>query len=80
MALAHPGDGDRVAIIEGTVEGLPDPAVLGEFAQMYQRKYDWAIDPAAPPGPIYRLTPTRVLSWNADENLVGTMTRWEFVG
>jgi general stress protein 26 len=79
-ALAHPGDGDRVAIIEGTVEGLSDPATLGEFAQMYQRKYDWTIDPEAPPGPIYRLTPARVLSWNADENLVGTMTRWEFAG
>jgi hypothetical protein len=77
-ALAHPGNGDQVAIVEGTVEGVTDRAVLVEFAEMYQRKYDWAVDPDAPPGPIYRLSAGRVLSWNAEENLVQTMTRWEF--
>lgn len=79
-ALAHPGNGDQVAIIEGSVEGFADRAELTEFATRYQRKYDWAMDPDAPPGPIYRLVATRVLSWDADVNLVQTMVRWEFSG
>jgi hypothetical protein len=77
-ALAHPGNGDQVAIIEGTVEGVTDRAALVEFAETYERKYDWPVDPDAPPGPVYRLAAARVLSWNAEESLVGTMTRWEF--
>jgi hypothetical protein len=77
-ALAHPGNGDQVAIVEGTVEGVADRDALAEFAASYERKYDWAMDPDAPPGPIYRLAAARVLSWDADDNLVATMTRWEF--
>jgi Pyridoxamine 5'-phosphate oxidase len=79
-ALAHPGNGDQVAIIEGAVEGFADRAALAEFVAQYQRKYNWAMDPDAPPGPIYRLAATRVLSWDADVNLVQTMVRWEFSG
>jgi hypothetical protein len=77
-ALAHPGNGDQVTIIEGTVEGVTDRAALVEFTETYERKYDWPVDPDAPPGPVYRLAAARVLSWNAEESLVGTMTRWEF--
>jgi hypothetical protein len=80
VALAHPGDGDRVAIIEGTVEGFTDRSALAAFATEYRRKYDWTIDIDAPPGPIFRLVASRVLSWDADADLVGTMVRWTFPG
>jgi hypothetical protein len=79
-ALAHPGNGDQVAIIEGAVEGFTDRAARTDFAEQYQRKYNWPLDPEAPPGPIYRLVAARVLSWDADVNLVQTMARWEFSG
>jgi hypothetical protein len=77
-ALAHPGNGEQVAIIEGTVEGFPPGLALTDFAERYRRKYDWAFDPDAPPGPIFRLVADRVLSWNAEADLVQTMARWEF--
>jgi hypothetical protein len=79
-ALAHPGNGDQVAIIEGTVEGFPKGSALTDFAEQYRRKYNWAFDPDAPPGPIFRLTADRVLSWDAETDLVQTMSRWEFSG
>jgi hypothetical protein len=77
-ALAHPGNGDQVAIIEGTVEGFPKGPTLTNFAEQYERKYNWPFDPDAPPGPIFRLVADRVLSWDADADLVQTMARWEF--
>jgi hypothetical protein len=77
-ALAHPGNGDQVAIIEGTVEGFPKGPTLTDFAEQYERKYNWAFDPDTPPGPIFRLVADRVLSWDADADLVQTMARWEF--
>jgi hypothetical protein len=67
-----------VAIIEGTVEGFTDRAALIAFAAEYRRKYDWALDIDAPPGPFFRLIASRVLSWDAEANLVGTMVRWRF--
>jgi hypothetical protein len=77
-AIAHPGNGDQVAIIEGVADRVTDHGVLDDFAADYLTKYHWTVDPAAPPGPIYRLTATRVISWDADDSLVETMTRWEF--
>jgi len=78
FALAHPGSGDQVAIIEGAVEGFTDRSALVAFAEVYGRKYEWALDPDTPPGPIYRLVADRVLSWDADVDLVQTMARWTF--
>jgi hypothetical protein len=77
-ALAHLGNGDQVTIIEGAVEGFTDRPGVVEFAARYERKYDWPIDPDAPPGPIQRLVAAQVLSWDADDNLVETMTRWRY--
>ena len=77
-AVIHLESGDHVAIAEGVVVPVADRSILVRFAQAYERKYDWAVDPDEPPGPIFTLAPRMVLAWNTDEKLNETGTRWVF--
>lgn len=75
--VAHPDNGDKVAILEGTARQVDDRPLLVRFTTDVERKYDWPMDPDALPGLVYALTPTHVLSWDATDSLGKTMTRWE---
>ncbi len=77
-ALAHPDDGERVAIVEGAAVPVTERAVLERVAADYERKYDYAMDPDVLPGPVYALLPEHVLSWDSVDSLGETMTRWDF--
>ena len=79
-ALAHPDDGERVAVVEGSAARVDDRSVLVDVAEAYTAKYEYGLDPDALPGPVYGLTPVHVLSWDAADSLGQTMTRWEFQG
>jgi len=52
---------------------------------MYNRKYNWNVDPHNLPGPFYAVQPQVAFGWHFDESELnpestglGTATRWRF--
>jgi hypothetical protein len=68
-------EGAHVAIVEGVVE--PVAVAPNGFAEAYEAKYGWAMDPANPDTPLSALRPRMVLAWDEAE-LAASMTRWTF--
>jgi hypothetical protein len=72
----HLESGDQVAMFEGTPEPLRDAALLGRFADAYETKYNWRMDPRDPDTPVFSLRPESVVAWDAGDSLAETATRW----
>lgn len=68
-------EGAHVAVVEGEVRWLD--AHPDGFADAYEAKYGWRIEPGDPAMPVLALHPRTVLSWDEAE-LAATMTRWAF--
>lgn len=72
-----PERADEAVIVEGVAEEVTDPALLGQFVDVYNTKYEWDLDLSL--GPIYAVRPRVAFGFieHAD-NFTGTATRWEF--
>ncbi|QFZ20146.1 pyridoxamine 5'-phosphate oxidase family protein [Saccharothrix syringae] len=83
-AILHTESGDEVVIVEGRVERLFGKENLQVIADGYLAKYshrtvatdEGVFTPQGYGGPGYRLTPKKVLGWEAPR--FGTATRWTF--
>ena len=82
-AVVHLESGDDVAIIEGRVDRVSDPAALGRVADAYRAKYvdgesGEPFELQRGPEPIdcmYRLTPERGWAW-LEGAFASANTRW----
>jgi hypothetical protein len=68
-------EGAHVAVVEGDIRRLEVPP--DGFADAYEAKYGWRVDPHDPNTALLALRPRAVLSWDEAE-LAATMTRWTF--
>jgi PPOX class probable F420-dependent enzyme len=76
-AVAHLGDGDEVLMVEGPVRRVEDDAETRRVEAAYREKY---VDPVSgarasvhdnPADDVYRLDPSRVVTW-----MYGTVAGW----
>ena len=68
---------DEAVIVEGVAARADDEAWLREFAEAYERKYDWKVDESM--GPLYRVRPTVAFAFiEESEHFAGSATRWTF--
>lgn len=79
----HPGEGERVVILEGKAERVVDRRELRAMCGPYTAKYDYPIHPTdvgmrddhGNEGPVYRVVPDTVFGWEAE---MAHPTRWTF--
>ena len=76
-ASLHLESGDKVAILECTVEHLPADKLPASFVATYKDKYDIEMDPTDPGALYYRAAPVTLLSWD-EADFVNTAARWRF--
>ena len=77
--VVHLESGDDVVVLEGTAERVTDAAVLAEFADAYDVKYNIRVEPDNPDFGFYRLQPRKVLAWR-ETDFPSSATRWRFEG
>ncbi len=76
--VVHLESGDDVVILEGTLEPVPDRAMLtGRFADAYEAKYHFRVDFANPGFAVYRLRPRVAFAWG-EQDFPKSATRWRF--
>jgi hypothetical protein len=75
--VLHLESGDDVVILEGAAERVADPALLARYAEAYDAKYHWRIDPTSPDQAIYVLRPRLVLTWQ-ERDFAESAVRWRF--
>jgi len=80
----HVDSGSEVVIVEGEAD-VATPARAEHYAQAYELKYHWPVDPADPHRPIRDLIPHVVFGWLSDPTGLdggaafhATPTRWHF--
>ena len=81
----HLESGSEVVIIEGVAEPVSDAVLVEQVVSMYNRKYNWNVDPHNLPGPFYAVRPQVAFGWDIDESELNpestglrTATRWHF--
>ena len=82
-AVVHLESGDDVAIVEGPVDRVSDPAALGRVADAYRAKYVDGesgkpfelLAAMSATGSMYRLTPERGWAW-LEGAFASANTRW----
>jgi general stress protein 26 len=74
--IIHLESGDDVVILEGRFEELKDRALLKQFEDDYEKKYEFRPDTKGS-DPIYVLRPRVVLTW-LEKDFVNSATRWTF--
>ena len=76
-AVVHVGDGDEVLMVEGSTHRVTDETELARLDEAYRAKY---VDPVTgatasifdnPQDDLYRLEPSRVVTW-----MYGTVAGW----
>jgi PPOX class probable F420-dependent enzyme len=76
-AVVHVGDGDEVLMVEGSTQRITDEAERARVDDAYRAKY---VDPVSgatasifdnPEDDLYRLDPSRVVTW-----MYGTVAGW----
>jgi hypothetical protein len=75
--VIHLESGDDVVILEGIVEEAGDPALLAEFADAYEAKYQFRPDTTDIKNVTYALRPQVALAW-LESDFPGGATRWQF--
>jgi nitroimidazol reductase NimA-like FMN-containing flavoprotein (pyridoxamine 5'-phosphate oxidase superfamily) len=75
--VVHLESGDDVVILEGRAEEVMDPALLKEFADVYEAKYQIRPDVSNPQGGYYALRLQVAFAW-LESDFPGGATRWEF--
>jgi general stress protein 26 len=75
--VVHLESGDDAVILEGTVEEVTDPLVLGLFKKAYESKYQWGVDLSDPHRVTYGLKPRVAFTW-LEKDFPDTATRWRF--
>ena len=76
-AVVHLESGDDVAIVEGSVEAVTEPSVLGRFADAYDVKYHFRPDVSSAAAKVYRLRPAVAFAWG-EKDFTKSATRWSF--
>jgi hypothetical protein len=81
----HLESGSEVVIIEGSAEPVSDATLVERVVGLYNRKYQWDMDPKNLPGPFYAVCPRVAFGWLSDDSGLdrgaafhGTATRWRF--
>jgi pyridoxine/pyridoxamine 5'-phosphate oxidase len=76
-AVVHLESGDDVVIVEGSVEVVTEPSVLGRFADAYDVKYHIRPDMNSLAAKVYCLRPTVAFAWE-EKDFTKSATRWSF--
>ncbi|MPZ24539.1 MAG: pyridoxamine 5'-phosphate oxidase [Dehalococcoidia bacterium] len=81
--VAHLESGDRVVILEGEVEEEEERTVLERYVDAYDVKYAFRPEMGKPEEVVYRLRPSKALTWNESsdnpgEDFTNSATRWRF--
>jgi general stress protein 26 len=66
---------EQAVVVEGIAELVSDAAILKQFGDLYQKKYDWNMKDFAEP--IYVVLP-RVAFGLFEKKFMGSATRWKF--
>jgi general stress protein 26 len=75
--VVHLESGDNVVILEGRAELETDRAVLQDFVDDYEDKYQFRPEPDDPNNGYYRLHLQTAFAW-LEADFPGGATRWEF--
>lgn len=75
--VLHLESGDDVVILEGAAERVADPALLARYADAYDAKYHWRVDPTSPDQAIYVLRPHVAFTW-LERAFAESAVRWRF--
>ncbi len=68
---------DEAVIVEGIAEEVNGDSTLRTFAEVYNEKYSWEMDPHQ--GGIYAVNPTVVFAFiEVPDDFPQTATRWQF--
>ncbi len=74
--VVHLESGDDVVIVEGEAKRIPGSKELARFADAYEQKYNYRMDPTNPDFGVYRVVPSVVLAW-LESDFPGIATRWK---
>jgi general stress protein 26 len=77
--VVHLESGDDAVILEGAAERVTDAAVLAEFADRYEAKYQFRPDTSDPEFAFYRVRPRVAFAW-LEADFPNTATRWVLGG
>jgi hypothetical protein len=75
--VAHTESGDEVAILEGVAEALEHGELLERFADAYDHKYGFRIEPSEPAMGIYSVRPRVAFAWR-EADFPHSAARWRF--
>jgi pyridoxine/pyridoxamine 5'-phosphate oxidase len=73
--VVHLESGDEAVILEGAAERITDPAILTEFAERYDAKYQFRPDISDPSFAFYRVRPRVAFAWR-EADFPNSATRW----
>jgi hypothetical protein len=75
--VIHLESGDDVVILEGVAEEAKEPALLAEFAQAYEVKYEFRPEIANTENVTYAVRLQVAFAW-LESDFSGGATRWQF--
>ena len=75
--VVHLESGDETVILEGEVEQEHEHDVLEGYADAYDAKYGFRLNPHGEGSAVYRLRPSVALTWD-ECDYPSTATRWVF--
>jgi nitroimidazol reductase NimA-like FMN-containing flavoprotein (pyridoxamine 5'-phosphate oxidase superfamily) len=75
--VVHLESGEDVVILEGLAQEARDPALLADFVEAYDAKYQVRPDINDPNSINYILRPQVALAW-LESDFIGGATRWQF--
>jgi len=73
----HLESGDDVVVLEGEVERPHDGEALRRFADAYEQKYSYRVEPGTGEHGIYMLRPRVAQTWT-EQDFPRSATRWVF--
>jgi len=66
---------EQAVVVEGTAAIVDRPALLKQFARLYQKKYKWDMSDFAEP--VYAVRPATAFGLY-EKDFMGSATRWKF--
>ena len=73
----HLESGDEVVILQGLAQRVVDPRLMTDCLQLYNRKYDLALELDPESTATFTLLPKRAFAWR-EADFPQTATRWVF--
>ncbi len=75
--VVHLESGDDVVVLEGVVEEVTDSTRFKKFADAYEAKYQWRLEPHQPGIVVYALSPRVAFAWR-ESNFARSASCWVF--